>query len=176
MGALLRRLDTWQCDHQAQELPFAVLKKFGEDRAGNLAALVAYYAIFSLFPLLLVLSTALGFVLHGHPDWQRSVTNSALKQIPLSFQQAPRHGSLPVLVVGALIALWSGLAIAKTAQTALDTVYLVANTDRPNFLTSSLRALRIVVVGGTGFVATTVLTGAVTSVTSIGSLDLGPGL
>src|SRR3954452_16345338 len=151
MGALLRRLDTWQRGHPALAFPFAVLKKFGEDRAGNLAALVAYYAIFSLFPLLLVLSTVLGFVLHGHPEWQKSVTHSALKQIPLSFDQAPQHGSVLVLVIGAVIALWSGLGVAKTAQTALDTVYLVANTDRPNFLTSTVRALRVVVVGGTGF-------------------------
>jgi uncharacterized BrkB/YihY/UPF0761 family membrane protein len=30
--------------------PYAVVKKFGDDQAGNLAALVAYCGFFSLFP------------------------------------------------------------------------------------------------------------------------------
>src|SRR3954454_8586467 len=135
--------------------------------------MLAYYAIFSIFPLLLVLSTVLGFVLDGHPEWQKTVTDSALKSLPLTFDQAPPSGSLPVLVVGGIFALWSGLGIAKTAQTALDTVYLVARTDRPNFLWSALRALRIVFVGGLGFIFTTAVASAVTSVTSIGGFDVG---
>ena len=43
--------------------PRAVFKKFGEDKAGYLAALVAYYGFFSLFPLMLVMVTVLGYVL-----------------------------------------------------------------------------------------------------------------
>jgi YihY family inner membrane protein len=157
--------------------PFAVIKKFGDDQAGNLAALVAYYAIFSIFPLLLVLSTALGFVLHGHSQWQHDVTQSALKNLPLvKVRATPTNGSLVALVVGSLLALWSGLGVAKTAQTAFNTVYLVARTDRPNFLKSALRALAIVLVGGSGFILTTALSSAVTSVTSIGGLDVGVGL
>ena len=176
MESLLGRVDSWQRRRRWLAFPFAVLKKFGEDQAGNLAALVAYYAIFSIFPLLLVLSTVLGFVLHGHPDWQTSVESSALKNLPLSFHRAPLHGSVVALVVGAVIALWSGLGIAKSAQTAFDTVYLVARTDRPDFLRSSLRAAGIVVVGGLGFVLTTALSSAVTSVTSIGGYDVGTSL
>ena len=49
-------------------IPIAVIKKFGDDQAGSLAALVAYYAFFSLFPLLLVFVTILGFVLQGDPQ------------------------------------------------------------------------------------------------------------
>jgi len=44
-------------------VPFAVFKKFGDDRGGNHAALIAYYGFFSLFPLLLVFVTVVGFVL-----------------------------------------------------------------------------------------------------------------
>jgi YihY family inner membrane protein len=177
MGALLRRVDMWQRGHKGLAFPFAVIKKFGEDQAGNLAALIAYYAIFSLFPLLLAMSTILGFVLHGHPQWQNDVTNSALKNIPLTFhRQAPLHGNVLVLVIGLGIALWSGLGVAKTAQTAFNTVYLVAHTDRPNFLRSTARALGIVAVGGLGLTLTTVLSSAVTSVSSIGGVGLGPGL
>ena len=51
--------------------PYAVVKKFGDDQAGNLAALVSYYGFFSLFPLMLVLVTVLGMVLQGNVELQR---------------------------------------------------------------------------------------------------------
>jgi membrane protein len=173
----LVKLDCWQRAHRWLAFPFAVVKKFGEDQAGNLAALVAYYAIFSIFPLLLVLSTVLGFVLQGHPDWQDAVTKSALRNLPLvNMQTRNTSGSVSALVIGSALALWSGLGVAKTAQTAFNTVYVVPHTDRPNFLKATLRSLAIVVVGGLGLILTTGLSSAVTSVTHIGSLDVGPGL
>src|SRR3954469_11042682 len=178
MGALLRRLDAWQRTRAWAGFPFAVVKKFSEDQAGNLAALIAYYAIFSIFPLMLALSTVLGFVLQGHPTWRNDVTNSALQNFPIvgNHQPPPLHGNLTALVVGLTLALWSGLGVAKSAQTAFNTVYLVAHTDRPNFFKSLLRALGLITVGGLGLIFTTVLSGAVTSVTSIGGVDVGPGL
>lgn len=171
-------MDLWQRRRRWLAFPFAVVKKFGEDGAGNLAALVAYYAIFSIFPLLLALSTILGFVLHGHPQWQNDVTNSALKNLPLvgNHHAPPLKGNLVALVVGLSIALWSGLGVAKTAQTAFNTVYLVSHTDRPSFLKSLLRALGLVTVGGLGLIVTTTLASAVTSVRSIGGVEVGPGL
>ncbi|MDQ1698962.1 MAG: hypothetical protein QOG34_825 [Frankiaceae bacterium] len=179
MKAFLDRLDRYQQRHRWAAFPFAVFKKFSEDQAGNLAALVAYYAFFSVFPLLLAFSTILGFVLHGHPDWQRAVEHSAFAQLPLvgdKDQPAPLHGSIVALVVGLGLATWSGLGVGKTAQTAFNTVYLVAQTDRPNFLKSTLRAAGLVVVGGVGLIVTTALSGAITSATAIGGVELGPGL
>jgi membrane protein len=176
---MLERLDRFQRRHRWAAFPFAVVKKFGQDGAGNLAALVAYYAFFSVFPLLLAFSTILGFVLHGHPDWQRSVEHSAFAQLPLvasKDQPAPLHGNVAALVVGLALALWSGLGVGKTAQTAFNTVYLVPQKERPNFLTSTLRALGLIVVGGLGLIVTTALSSAVTSAPSLGGLDLGPGL
>ncbi|MGO9789747.1 MAG: YhjD/YihY/BrkB family envelope integrity protein [Solirubrobacteraceae bacterium] len=61
----------------------AVIRKFGDDQTGSLAALVAYYAFFSLFPALLVLVTILGFVLQGDASAQKSVENSVLGQFPI---------------------------------------------------------------------------------------------
>ncbi|MBV9292461.1 MAG: YihY/virulence factor BrkB family protein [Frankiales bacterium] len=178
MGALLRRVDMLQRRHQWLAFPFAVIKKFGEDQAGNLAALIAYYALFSVFPLLLAMSTVLGFLLHGNPHLQQEVTNSALKNLPLVHLQTKhaQAGSIVALVVGLAISVWSGLGVAKTAQTAFNTVYLVAHTDRPNFLKSTLRALGLVVVGGLGLIITTALSSAVANVHSIGGLNVGIGL
>ena len=68
MGAFLRRIDAFQKAHPWLALPVAVVKKFGDDQAAQLAALIAYYGFFSLFPLLLVFVAVLGFVLQGDPD------------------------------------------------------------------------------------------------------------
>ena len=55
----VRVADRLQQRHAWLAVPVAVWKKFGDDRAGNLAALVAYYAFVAIFPLLLVLVTVL---------------------------------------------------------------------------------------------------------------------
>jgi membrane protein len=173
----LERLDRLQQRRAWAAFPFAVLKKFGEDQAGNLAALIAYYAIFSIFPLMLALTSVMSFVLHGHPELQTSVTHSALKNLPLVNLPAKTNGGSTVaLVVGLAVSLWSGLGVAKAAQTAFNTVYLVSHTDRPSFLKSTRRALGLVAIGGGGLIVTTIIASAVTSVHSIGGVDVGIGI
>ena len=83
----VKGFDAFQQRHRWLAIPMAVVKKFGDDQGGNLAALVAYYAFFSLFPLLLVLVTILGFVLNGDPSAQKAVENSVLSQFPIIGKQ-----------------------------------------------------------------------------------------
>src|SRR2546423_12915371 len=83
LDRLVEALDDFQRRRPWMGFPFAVLKKFGDDRAGNLAALIAYYGFFSLFPLLLVFVSILGLVLRGDPALQHRIVNSALAQFPI---------------------------------------------------------------------------------------------
>ena len=46
--------------------------KFTDDQGPYLAALITYYGFLSLFPLLLLLVTILGFVLQGDPHCRTS--------------------------------------------------------------------------------------------------------
>ena len=78
--APVRAFDRVQRRHRALALPVAVLKKFSDDQAGNLAAVMAYYAFFSLFPLLLVFTTVLGFVLADNPEAQKDILSSTLNR------------------------------------------------------------------------------------------------
>jgi membrane protein len=55
--APVKRFDGYQQSRKWLAVPMAVVKKFSDDGAGSLAALVAYYGFFSLFPLLLVMTT-----------------------------------------------------------------------------------------------------------------------
>ena len=45
--------------------------------------MIAYYAFFSLFPLLLAFVSILGFVLQGDPAAQQTIVHSALTQFPI---------------------------------------------------------------------------------------------
>ena len=74
-------MDEYQQRHAWLGFPVAVWKKFGDDQAGNLALLVAWFAFVSIFPLMLVLVTVLDIVLKN-PDLQHQLLNSALKQTP----------------------------------------------------------------------------------------------
>jgi YihY family inner membrane protein len=143
----------------------AVAKKFGDDQAGSLAALVAYYAFFSLFPLLLVFTTILGFVLQGNPGAEKSVENSVLGQFPVIGDQIKVHaltGRASALVIGLLTALWAGLGVTQASQNAFDRVWAVPRGDRPGFLRARLRGLLLLVCLGALFVASTALSGLVT--------------
>ena len=88
----VKAFDAVQQRHRWLAIPMAVVKKFGDDQGGNLAALVAYYAFFSLFPLLLVFVTILGFVLQGDPGAAHSISNSVL---PSSRSSAPARQQRP---------------------------------------------------------------------------------
>ncbi|WP_249010098.1 YihY/virulence factor BrkB family protein [Conexibacter sp. DBS9H8] len=161
----LKHFDTYQQRRRGLAIPLAVVKKFADDSAGNLAALVAYYAFFSLFPLLLVFVTVLGFVLQGHPHEIARVEHSVLANFP-AFSTLIKlrsiKGSLVALIAGLVTSLWSGLRVTGAAQTALDTVWAVPRKDRPNFLQSKLRGLFLLLSLGLLFIVATLLSGIVT--------------
>jgi membrane protein len=162
--APLKGFDRFQRRHVGLALPVAVVKKFGDDQAGNLSALIAYYGFFSLFPLLLVFVTILGFVLEGNPDAQEAVLDSALKQIPLvgdQIQAGSLKGSGVALVIGLVGALLSGLGVTLAAQTAFNRVHAVPHRERPDFLFSRLRGLGLLAALGTLQVLSTAASGLV---------------
>jgi YihY family inner membrane protein len=150
---LLRKLDAFQKRHAAIGFPFAVVKKFGDDQAGNLAAVIAYYGFFSLFPLLLVLVTVLGMVLRNNPDLQTRILDSALANFPVIGTEISRNvhalgGSGVTLAVGIALTLWSGLGVIKATQAGMNAVWNVPFEHRPNFLKATLRALIVLGVLG----------------------------
>ncbi len=166
MRSFLQKLDGFQQRHRVLAFPFGVIKKFGEDEAGNLAALIAYYGFFSLFPLLMVLVTVLGMVLEGNEDLQKKILDSALANFPVIGDQISKNvhsltGSGWVLALGILITLWAGLGVLRATQNAMNKVWDVPREERPNFLASNLRALLMLAVLGVLTVAAA-LVGSVT--------------
>jgi membrane protein len=161
----VRGFDGIQQKHRWLAVPIAVVKKFGDDRAGSLAALVAYYAFFSMFPLLLVFVTVLGFVLQGDPAAQKSVEDSVLGQFPIIGDQIHVHalrGETIALAIGLLTSLWAGLGVTQAAQNAFDQVWAVPFKHRPGFVQAKLRGIALLVSLGLLFLVTTIATGLVT--------------
>ena len=155
------------------------MKKAGDDQAGYLAALITYYGFLSLFPLLLLLSTILNFVLHGDPHLQHRILDSALGQFPIVGDQlssgAGVAGSGFGLLFGILGTLYGGLGVAQAAQYAMNTIWQVPQHERPNALKSRLRSLLLLVVVGVSVLGTTVLSALGTSAGAYGA-SIGAGV
>jgi membrane protein len=145
---------------------------FQRHRTGRSAALLAHYGFLSVFPLLLVFTTIVGFVLDGRPDLQADVIDSVFARIPIIGPQlesdpAALRGSGFALVVGLLIALWAGLRAFAAAHTAIDDAWDVDDDTRRGWAGVRLRALAMVAVIGTAQVGAAVATGFV----GVGGID-----
>ncbi|MDQ1511485.1 MAG: hypothetical protein QOG50_3329 [Actinomycetota bacterium] len=143
---LVRRIDARQQRTPIIAFPFAVVKKFGDDRAGGLAALMAYYGFVALFPLLLLLVTLLGLALKGNASLQRRVLQSALGDFPIIGDQLRDNiHSLRLsglgLVIGILGLVWGSLGVAQAAQHAMAQIWNVEGKDRPPFFARFARGL-----------------------------------
>jgi YihY family inner membrane protein len=160
----LRAFDRVQQRNRLLAIPVAVVKKFGDDHAGAQAAQLAYYAFFSLFPLLLVFVTILGYILAGDSGAQKTVENTVLGHFPVignELKEKQIHGHGAALAVGIALSLWAGLGITQAAQNAFNNVWAVPLKDRPDYLRARLRGLLVVVVLGFLFLVSSVASGLV---------------
>ena len=145
-----------------------------------MGALIAYYGFFSLFPLLLVFVTVLGFVLEGSPSTQESVLHSTLSQFPIIGTQLQSNvhslkGSVPALVVGLIGATLAGLGITGAAQSALQQGMGDSRARQLGFLAWRVRGVGLLVVFGLLMIISTVAAGYVTAQTT-GVLGLLVGI
>jgi membrane protein len=160
---LLAKTDRLQQDKAWLAVGVATWKKFGDDQAGNLAALVAYYAFASIFPLLLILVTVLDIVARNNPGLRKQLLRSALHQYPVigaQLESTVSHGLSKTgvaLVIGILLTLFAALGVAAAMQNAVNTVWAVPQFRRPGFPWSVLRSLGLILVIGPGMIATITL-------------------
>jgi membrane protein len=158
--SITQRLDRFQRRHLFAAFPLAVLYKYVDDSGNYLAALIAFYGFVSLFPLLLLLATVLGFVLAGDASLQHRVLDSALSQFPVVGGQLsdPKRigGGVTGLVVGVVGSLYGGLGVAQAVQYAMNTAWRVPRNDRPNPLKARARSLLLLATAGLTVAGTTI--------------------
>jgi membrane protein len=164
VARVIASFDAWQRKHALAGFPIAVVKKYAEDRAMSLAALVAYYAFFSLFPLLLALTSVLGFVLEGNPELQQDVLDTALERIPVIGDQLhdvvePLTGSGAALAIGLAGALWAGLGVTLALGRSFADIWDVPRLEQPGGVRRRLRGLLVLVIFAVILIVATAGTG-----------------
>jgi len=158
--------DRFQQRHPIVGFPLAVQRKYSQDQGGYLAATIAYYGFFSIFPLLLVLVTSLGYVLRGHPHLEQRIIASTLGQFPIvggELQHRSLKGNGVALAIGVATSLWTGMGVLLAAESAMSQLWNAPYARRLSFLASRLRALALLALLGGGVLVTTVLSGAGTA-------------
>jgi YihY family inner membrane protein len=165
LSALLRlqMLDRVQQRNRVLSFALGVLKKLSEDQGGQLAALIAYYGFVSLFPLLLVFVTVLGFVLQSDPALEQQIVKGALGQFSVIKDPLTQHslsGSGAALGVGIVFTLLGGLGIMNTVQFAFNRIWSVPFSKRPDFFMSRLRGLGALAMLGALTIVSTLVGGS----------------
>ena len=160
----LRAVDRFQQRLPVLGVPVGVWSKFNDDQAGNLAALIAYYAFAALFPLLLVLVTVLDIVLKNDPALRDTLLNSALAQYPVIGPQIKSNlgsiaGAGAPLVIGLVFLLLGARGVAGAMQNAMYEIWGIKKEQRPGFPLQQLWAFALVLTVGLGFIVTTFLSG-----------------
>jgi membrane protein len=163
---LVDRIDAWQRRRRVAGIPLAVVYKFFDDQGGYLAAVITYYAFVAIFPLMLIGSSLLGFVLQGHPALQQQILTSALAQFPIVGDQLGRpegiHGSTSAVIVGSIAAMYGVIGLGQAAHNAINVCWAIPRNVRLNPFVSRLRSLVWLVGAGFALVF-------IALVTSVGS-------
>jgi membrane protein len=153
--------------------PFGLLKQtfseWLEDKAPQLGAALAYYTVFSLAPLILVLLAIVGFIFQNDPAgaWRKIteqmsyfLDKSAVDVVQNIAEKAAQPGKgLLATIVGVLLALFGASGVFGQLQDALNTIWGVKVKPGAGiwgFL--RLRFLSFAMVGGVCFLLLVSLT------------------
>jgi membrane protein len=170
------RADAFQRRHPVIGYPVAVVYKFFDDQGVYLAAIVTYYAFVAIFPMLLIASSVLGFLIQDDDELRESILASALSTFPIVGTQLGQpgglQGSASAVVVGSIAALYGVLGLAAAAQHALNVAWAVPRNTRFNPVVGRYRGFVSFALAGTLVIATTFLS---VTLSNLGSLQPGVG-
>lgn len=179
MSTVHERIDGFQRRHAVLGYPIAVIYKFGDDQGHYLSAMITYYAFIAIFPLLLIATSLLGFVVQGDDELRAQILNSALSQFPIVGDKLGHpdelSGSTAAVVVGLLVALYGSLGVAQAGQHAINVAWAVPRNARPNPIISRLKSVLLLFVAGLAVLATAILNAFGSNPDVFGThLDAGP--
>jgi membrane protein len=168
---VLARVDRAQQNNRALAVTVATFKKFSEDQSANFAAMIAFWAFFSIFPLFLVLVTCLAWFLPTSD--KDTVLGHVAQMFPLLNPKDIKGlgGQWWTVVLGLATALWSGSGVVRTAQFAFNSVWEIPRDKQPGVGKQLARSILVLGTIGLGLVLTTLLSGLVAS--SASGVNLG---
>jgi YihY family inner membrane protein len=157
-------LNEFQQSHGFIGFPLAIIRKYGEDRAGHEAALLAYYGFLAIFPLLLALEAVLQLVAYNNPGLQHDFIESATAYFPgighniAANVHNPRHSTV-ALIIGIILALFGAHGVADALRSGINNVWQVPRFKRRRFPKSIATSFVTLFVGGIGFIVAPLLSG-----------------
>jgi membrane protein len=159
--------------------------RWADDACYRLAASLAYYALFSIFPLLLLAVTTVGFVLGSHDSARHELLNFVASQSPefralldktLQSMQAHRTARGVGAVVGGVALLLGASSVFSELESSLNFIWRVKSAPAKgigSFLRGALKSKAlsfvIVVAAATALLAALAMTitlGAISGVTT----------
>ncbi len=162
-------VDRWQRRVASVGVPYAVVKKFGDDNANLMVVALAWYGFTAIFPLLLVVVTMFGFI--GAQSIGTGIIRT-LHEFPVigtSFNPSSPgalHGSTLGLIVGLIGLVYGAQGVTQTAQQAMATVWHIPQTQLPGFIPRLGRSLAGLVTIGGAFIVNAFVTSYVTGGTT----------
>ena len=144
---VIRRVDAVQQRHKAAAFAVGLIKKYGDDNGGVLAANLAHSAFVSLFPLLLVLVTLVGLVASNDPAVRHQVLKAVAHQFPIIGDQLTggvkelRRSSIIGLIVGLLFLTWGAIGLAQAGLFTMQQVWNLPGPARPGYFPRLGRSL-----------------------------------
>ncbi len=153
------RIDHFQQRHPSVGLPYAIIKKFGDDDGGYQAALITYYGFLSIFPLLLVVLTVIQIVFHNNVDVRHQVSQSIGHFLPgissaLENNVHTMSKSGIGLAIGLLITIYGTRGVADVLRHAVNDIWQVPRMRRTGFPKGLLQSFLIMIAAAFGFAAT----------------------
>lgn len=167
------RFDAFQRRHRLLGLPLAVVYKYFDDQGPYLAAIIAYYAFFAIFPILLIGTSVLGFFLQGDPELRDRLLDTALSQFPIVGDQLGRpeglSGSSVAIVIGVVTALYGAINLGQAVQNAANVVWAVPRNSRANPFLQRFRSLIFLAIGGLGILTIAIASSVLANLDNIGT-------
>ena len=159
---LIKRVDAYQQRHRLSGFSYAVIKKYGDDRAGYWAALLTYYGFLALFPLLMILTTVADNTLSNYPELEKAVLESVTDYFPVLGNQLTAHinglqSNGFALLAGILFTLYGIRGVADVFRQGVRKIWGFKSKPADSFFTGLMRSFAIIIVGGLGFIAASVM-------------------
>jgi membrane protein len=172
-------VDAFQRRHPVVGFPIAVIYKYFDDQGAYLAAIITYYAFVAIFPLLLMSTSILGFVLQGNEELREQLLDTALSQFPIIGTQlgTPEGltGSTGAIVIGAITSTYGAMGLGQAAQNAANIAWSVPRNSRANPFLMRFRSLVLLGIGGLGVLLLAISTSVLANPGVMGA-ELAPAL
>ena len=143
---------------------------YGRVNAGSQAGAVTYFAFLSFFPILALGFFVVGYIARYFPDAQSNLVDGIEQVFPGMIGTGPgqiklssiQSAAATVGIIGVVTLVYSGLGWLSGMRTALQVVFELPRSRRPNFLVGKLRDLATLVVVGFTLLTSVGLSGVVT--------------